>query len=71
LNITKIIIFAFFWKNISFDTLKITGAMLLGLSVGIGASIYLIKIIPQKVYNVIVILSVYYIVIMLFIKTLF
>lgn len=71
LNITKIIIFAFFWKNITSDTLKITVSMLLGLSIGIGASIYLIKIIPQKVYNFIVILSVYYIVIMLFVKNLF
>lgn len=71
LNLTKIIIFAFFWKNITIDTLKITASMLFGLFIGIGASIYLIKIIPQKIYNFIVILSVYYIVIMLLVKNLF
>lgn len=70
LNITKIIIFIFFWKNINLDTLKITVTMLPGLFLGILASIYLIKIIPQKIYNIIVILSVYYIAIMLFINNL-
>ncbi|MGD1822298.1 MAG: sulfite exporter TauE/SafE family protein [Pleomorphochaeta sp.] len=68
LNITKVIIFIFFWKNITFETLKITLAMLPGLFLGILASIYLIKIIPQKIYNFVVILSVYYIAIMLFVN---
>lgn len=68
LNITKVIIFAFFWKNISFETIQITIAMLPGLIIGLGASTYLIKIIPQKIFNIIVLLSVYYIAIMLFVN---
>ncbi len=71
MNITKIIIFVLFWKNINIETLKITFIMLPGLFLGILASFYLLKIIPQKIYNIIVILSLYYIVIMLFIKNLF
>ena len=70
LNLTKIIIFALFWKNINIQTLSISFSMLLGLFLGIGASIYLIKVIPQKIFNIIVILSVYYIAIMLFINNL-
>ncbi len=68
LNITKVIIFAFFWKNISIDTLQITIAMLPGLILGLIASTYLIKVIPQKIFNIIVLLSVYYIAFMLFFK---
>lgn len=68
LNLTKIVIFIFFWKNISFETLQITLSMLLGLFIGIGTSVFLIKIIPQKIYNIVVIISVYYVGIMLFIK---
>jgi uncharacterized membrane protein YfcA len=68
LNLTKIIIFIFFWKNITLETLQITLSMMVGLFVGIGASIFLIKIIPQKIFNIIVLISVYYVGIMLFVK---
>lgn len=68
LNLTKIIIFAIFWNNINIETLSITFSMLLGLFIGIASSTFLIKIIPQKVYNIVVLISVYYIGIMLFVK---
>ncbi len=71
LNITKTIIFVLFWKNINIETLTITASMLPGLLVGLLASIGLIKIIPQKIYNFVVILSVYYIIVVLFINNLF
>lgn len=70
LNITKVIIFTLFWKNINLETLKVSLSVLPGMIVGLGSSIFLVKVIPQKIFNIIIIISVYYIAIMLLVENL-
>ncbi len=71
INALKLIVIAFVWQSISIDSLLISLSMVPGALIGIYVSTKLIKIMPEIVFKIIIIFSVYYVGIMLLVKNIF
>lgn len=67
-NGLKLIVIGFLWKTITLDTLVISIAMIPGAILGIYISTKFIKKMPEKVFKIIILISIYYVGIMLLIK---
>jgi hypothetical protein len=67
-NGLKLIVIAFIWKTISIDTLLLSLAMIPGALFGIFVATKLVKKMHEKVFKIIIIISVYYVGIMLLIN---
>lgn len=67
-NGLKLIVIGFLWKTITLDTLLISIAMIPGAILGIYISTKFIKKMPEKVFKIIILISIYYVGIMLLIK---
>lgn len=69
-NGIKLLMFIFIWNTITLDTLLITISLIPGMFIGTYVATKFIKIMPQKIFQIIIICSVYYVGIMLFIQNL-
>lgn len=69
-NALKLLVIAFIWKTINIDTLILSFAMIPGTLCGLFVATKLIKKMPERLFKIIIIISVYYVGIMLLIKNL-
>jgi uncharacterized membrane protein YfcA len=67
-NALKLIVIAFLWRTINAQTLLLAAAMIPGALVGIFVATKLIKVMPEILFKIIILISVYYVAVMLLIK---